>query len=480
MGEFTESAKRLVPDSFRQRLDDWGVFGLDEWGDEGLQAQVGGQEPVAPTAKAGGEWDGGLANLVQSAVDSVSDGFRNGYKESPQQASEQYIVQSGDTLSGVAQKYGLSVEQLALINPQIKDIDKIWPGESVNVVMPEAPSPILAGSKDDGKSFGGMVGIGSDAEEQSIAIDLGSRLYVGTESPEEDRAGWVQRAESMFQQIADGSLPKDKWSNLNHLLEFTEKAVGTAFTTEMDTLGIDVGHVKQMMAATYAGETDVGTNVKPSGTGAVGELQVTASTFKSVLKQGQFGKKAAKMVGISLSKLKKMGNEKLRDLLTKNKEVNFLVSISKWMQLLKAELDKGEGESSAEPMEAKLASTISEKIEAWDEEEMMLRESGDSGATQRRLDEINAEKAKEGKASWEEKGSLEREVEVMGAEGGVLLDKNIKSSKSSNYGNLKAEDDGELFQGRSLVVEDSDLESRPRALDKNPRLVKDRKGKINL
>jgi len=330
MNEITDSAKRLVPDSFRQRLDDWGILGLEEWGSEGEVREAPVEQPIA-----GAEQSGGILDSVVSEISNLISP-----KQAPEAVPQQHIVQSGDTLFAVAEQYGLSLEELASINPQIKDVNKIGIGDSVNIAT--APSPILAGSKDGNKDFGGMAGteMDNDIVEQNIAIDLGTKFYVGSESPEEDRVGWAERAKSGFQQIAEGTLPKEKEDNLNRLLDFIEKALPTAFSKEMETLGIDAKHIKQMVTATYAGETNMGTNVKPSGTGAVGEMQVTASTFKSVLKQGQFGKKAAEIVDLELSKLKKMSDAKLRKLLSNNTELNFLVAISKWMQLLKTQADK--------------------------------------------------------------------------------------------------------------------------------------------
>lgn len=44
-----------------------------------------------------------------------------------------YVVESGDTMSGIAIKYGMSLAQLAVMNPQIKNLNLIYPGEPVNV-----------------------------------------------------------------------------------------------------------------------------------------------------------------------------------------------------------------------------------------------------------------------------------------------------------------------------------------------------------
>ena len=335
MVESINKSGRFVPDSIRKIYNDWGILSIDDWGDELSQ-----QEPVVTTpTPATQSIDGGLEGLVESAIGEISNIV------SPTSASaqmniefpEQHTVQSGDTLGAISQQYGLSLEELSSINPQIQDVNKIGIGDVINVVMPtesepmnlsEAPVPEL-----------GTEEVNIDIEEQEMIIHLGKWHYVGSDSTEAGREGWGERAERVFAEIANGSLSSEKEENLNHLLTFTEEALGTVFQVEMETLGIDVKHIKQMMIATYAGETNVGTNVAPSGSGAVGELQVTAETFKSVLDERQFGTNAAEMINISLDELKGMNQRTLRALLTNNKEINFLVSIAKWMQLLKARLD---------------------------------------------------------------------------------------------------------------------------------------------
>ena len=327
MVESRSTLGRFVPDSIRKIYNDWEILSFDDWGDELSQ-----QEPIVTTpTPAAKSTDGGLGSLVESAIGEISNII------SPQmniEFPEQHTVQSGDTLGAISQQYGLSLEELSSINPQIQDVNKIGIGDVINVVMPIESEPMNV-------SYGDQE---PPVEERNIDIEeqiihLGKWHYVGSESTEAGREGWGERAERVFAEIADGSLSPEKEANLNHLLTFTEEALGTVFQVEMETLGIDVKHIKQMMIATYAGETNVGTNVAPSGSGAVGELQVTAETFKSVLDERQFGTNAAEMINISLDELKGMNQRTLRALLTNNKEINFLVSIAKWMQLLKARLD---------------------------------------------------------------------------------------------------------------------------------------------
>ena len=53
----------------------------------------------------------------------------------PEQPTEQqtYTVQSGDTMWGIAQAYGMSLDDLVALNPQISDPASIYPGDVINV-----------------------------------------------------------------------------------------------------------------------------------------------------------------------------------------------------------------------------------------------------------------------------------------------------------------------------------------------------------
>jgi LysM repeat protein len=44
-----------------------------------------------------------------------------------------YIVQPGDTLSGIAEKFGISLADLEKANPQIPNFDRIFPGQVVHI-----------------------------------------------------------------------------------------------------------------------------------------------------------------------------------------------------------------------------------------------------------------------------------------------------------------------------------------------------------
>lgn len=62
-----------------------------------------------------------------------------------------YIVKEGDTLSSIAEKYGLELDQLLAINPQITDPDKITPGMKVKIAA--GPVSIAPGQPEIGHSI---------------------------------------------------------------------------------------------------------------------------------------------------------------------------------------------------------------------------------------------------------------------------------------------------------------------------------------
>ncbi len=53
-----------------------------------------------------------------------------------------YIVQAGDTMSAIAYRYNVTLNELILANPQINDPDLIYPGQSIQVPTPRAVIPI--------------------------------------------------------------------------------------------------------------------------------------------------------------------------------------------------------------------------------------------------------------------------------------------------------------------------------------------------
>ena len=52
-----------------------------------------------------------------------------------------YIVQRGDTFSGIAKRFGVSVNELWAANPQIWDINRIYPGQVI--YLPASSRPVI-------------------------------------------------------------------------------------------------------------------------------------------------------------------------------------------------------------------------------------------------------------------------------------------------------------------------------------------------
>lgn len=70
-----------------------------------------------------------------------------------------YALQKGDTLSKIAQRFGMSLSELLRLNPQIKTTEKNWDrklkiGQEIKLSPPEPPPPEKAGGPVKGKFVG--------------------------------------------------------------------------------------------------------------------------------------------------------------------------------------------------------------------------------------------------------------------------------------------------------------------------------------
>ena len=60
----------------------------------------------------------------------------------PTPAQVVHVVKAGDTLSKIATKYGVTVDQILAANPQIKDPNKIAVGDEIVIPQP-LPTEII-------------------------------------------------------------------------------------------------------------------------------------------------------------------------------------------------------------------------------------------------------------------------------------------------------------------------------------------------
>jgi hypothetical protein len=185
--------------------------------------------------------------------------------------------------------------------------------------------------------------------------------YVGEEEPIISRYKYGIRVRKFTTQLENGTLSSTRKKNLKELETFLKTNIPRVFQSETTTVGLSSTELIDRMRDIYMGETNLGTNVGDSSTGAIGNMQVLPTTMASVIVQGQFGKNAAKYSNISPERfieLKKIAkevnelvikkqfikaNQKAKPLavLLSNKEVNFMAATAKMLQYLKAKKDRG-------------------------------------------------------------------------------------------------------------------------------------------
>jgi LysM repeat protein len=93
---------------------------MGDGGGAGPTAPVAGASPTAPTATA-----------TPSPVPT----------ETPQSTPRTYTVRAGDTLFGIAQQFGLTVDQLLAANPQITDANLVTIGQVLTIPEEEVAPP---------------------------------------------------------------------------------------------------------------------------------------------------------------------------------------------------------------------------------------------------------------------------------------------------------------------------------------------------
>lgn len=101
-------------------------YWIAEW--DGHAALIGGA--VAKQYANGKNYDSSIVADNWPGVDGVKKPVP---VTTPAPIKSAYIVKEGDTLSGIATKYGLSLETIEKLNPQIHNPSLIYPGDKVYV-----------------------------------------------------------------------------------------------------------------------------------------------------------------------------------------------------------------------------------------------------------------------------------------------------------------------------------------------------------
>ncbi len=112
------------------------VITLDGWGYPAVLATKDGPFEEQCIALGKSDWaashyndGGGPGSSLIATGNSITVPSSGG--STPTSGRKEYIVKSGDTLSGIAEANGLTLAEIESYNPQIKDFNLIYPGEVV-------------------------------------------------------------------------------------------------------------------------------------------------------------------------------------------------------------------------------------------------------------------------------------------------------------------------------------------------------------
>lgn len=83
-----------------------------------------------------------------------------------------YTVENGDTMTEIAQKHGLTLEELSMANPQIEDLDQIYVGQYINTNVIKNSPEIWSG-------------INSSHQESIAQIEINTKIKSSTSSTNE-------------------------------------------------------------------------------------------------------------------------------------------------------------------------------------------------------------------------------------------------------------------------------------------------------
>mgnify|MGYP000016904207 CR=1 FL=1 len=161
-------------------------------------------------------------------------------------------------------------------------------------------------------------------------------------SNQKERAKWRSLFNERVEQYLTGTHPEID-SAREHVAEMSDtifESGKAVFGKELANNQIEVRDVEQHLIGIYGAETNFGVHPdKVSPTGALGEMQIMPSTFRSLVKGGVLGKNYAKAIGVS--NLKSLSSEKIKDLLLNNPKANYLAAMGKYLNRIKHHNIKG-------------------------------------------------------------------------------------------------------------------------------------------
>jgi len=113
----------------------------------------------------------------------------NGYNNAPVSYNGTYTVQVGDTLSGIASRFGVSIYDLWAANPYIMDINLLYVGQTIRVPSSSGvPGPVPTSTTSDNPSTlsYGTVPFGTPLGKVKLLPKTSSAIYVSLQGTTRD------------------------------------------------------------------------------------------------------------------------------------------------------------------------------------------------------------------------------------------------------------------------------------------------------
>jgi hypothetical protein len=265
-----------------------------------------------------------IINAIGEDLNTIKGGIKSLGKEA-QTKLKQTIRDVRDpikkSLTDTGKKIKMDIQE-NVIDAIAEDIPKIGVGikELGKMAVRKANSVLELITGDAGAATADMTLTKSPLLNAAL---FGSNFYNASPT-EEERLTWAKNADRGIRKYREGNLDKKEQMNITQLTTALSKAKDS-FKGDLKTIGISFDKFKEVMIGVYAAETSMGKGSKVSGTGVVGELQVTRGTFRDVSKpRGNFGPMMAKAAGFTIEEVRKFSDKKLRDLLLNNNKFNYL------------------------------------------------------------------------------------------------------------------------------------------------------------